>query len=228
MSLQQPEADFFGNTVLTFQLLEELRRFSPGSRFVLLSSAAVYGQPVVLPISENADPDPLSPYGFHKLQAESICREYREIYGIQTTSLRLFSVYGPMLRRQVIYDVIQRGLKEGKISFKATGAETRDFLHISDLCVALDLILAQAEPAAVYNVASGVETSLRDLGCKISEALGFESLPDFTGVSQPGLPQRWAADVSLLEGIGFETQVSLDEGLRETVAWCRADASQVR
>lgn len=90
MSMSDPAADYRDNAVLTFELLDAIRRHAPRCRFVLLSSAAVYGNPSKLPVSENTHVAPLSPYGFHKRQAELICQEFSRIYEVPAISTRIF------------------------------------------------------------------------------------------------------------------------------------------
>jgi UDP-glucose 4-epimerase len=81
LSLEYPSEDFYANTVLTFELLNTIRINAPQCKFIFLSSAAVYGNPTTLPVSETQVTMPISPYGFHKLQSEQLCSEFNHIYG---------------------------------------------------------------------------------------------------------------------------------------------------
>jgi UDP-glucose 4-epimerase len=88
-SMKDPAPDFRDNTALTFELLNLLRQYVPGCRFLLLSSAAVYGNPRSLPVGEGDEVRPVSPYGFHKRQCELLCQEFSSIYGVPTASVRI-------------------------------------------------------------------------------------------------------------------------------------------
>ena len=93
-SLENPLRDFHLNVSNTFKLLDAIKTYSPFCKFINLSSAAVYGNPLSLPIREKDKAIPISPYGFHKLMSEKICEEFYRFFGIQTCSLRIFSAYG--------------------------------------------------------------------------------------------------------------------------------------
>ena len=107
-SMSHPFIDFEANTLDTIRVLEAIRRYIPTCRYLHLSSAAVYGNPGVLPVSEDASKHPLSPYGWHKWMAEQICREYHTVYHIAAAAVRPFSVYGPGLRKQLFWDIFQK------------------------------------------------------------------------------------------------------------------------
>jgi UDP-glucose 4-epimerase len=160
-SLTDPAADFKANTVLVFEIPEAIRRHAPESHFILLSSAAIYGNPSHLPISEGDSSKPLSPYGFHKQKAESLCHEYSQIYGFKTTIARIFSAYDPGLERQVIWDILRRYLQHEGFELMGTGKETREFLHATtDVAKAIRTLAEKgAHEAHAYNVVSGVEVS---------------------------------------------------------------------
>ena len=224
LSFDEPRADFHCGTVVTFELLDALRRLAPGCRFLFLSSAAVYGEPDALPVSELSPIAPMSPYGFHKRQCELLCEEFASIYSLPTSVLRLFSAYGPGLRRQVVWDLCYRILTEDKLVLKGTGEESRDFIHVRDIVRATTLVLGQAaSPGEVYNVASGVETSIKDLASKIIAALGVDLEPEFDGVVQTGNPLNWRADISRLERLGFAPETSIESGLAGFASWCRSE-----
>ena len=104
-SLEDPLADFQAHVEVTFNLLNAMRLEAPRCRVIFLSSAAVYGNPASLPIGEDHDLRPVSPYGFHKLMGEKLCAEFSEVYGVPTAIARIFSAYGAGLRRQVIADL---------------------------------------------------------------------------------------------------------------------------
>ncbi len=226
LSMTEPAADFRDNTVLTFELLDLLRQHAPKCRFLLLSSAAVYGNPKTLPITETQHLSPLSPYGFHKRQCELLCQEFARIYGLATASVRIFSAYGPGLRRQVVWDICERLLTTGSLSLKGTGAESRDFIHAADVARGLAL-LAEKAPAEgeIYNLSTGRETTIAELSSLLAAALKIPTSARFNGSVRAGDPLNWRADISKITALGFSPAVSLETGLAQVAAWASAELS---
>jgi len=224
LSVDDPGADFQSNTVVTFELLNSLRLYSPDCRLIFLSSAAVYGNPKTLPIKEDADIRPLSPYGFHKLQCELICEEFSSIYGLSTASARIFSAYGPGLRRQVIWDIFYKALSEPTIRLQGTGSESRDFIHAEDIANAIACIAQNAAmEGEVYNVANSSEVSIRELAKLIISNLSFNGSLEFDGKVPVGVPSNWQSDISKLERLGYKTTIPLDQGIKQYKEWAIAE-----
>lgn len=223
-SIVNPHADFYTNAALTFEVLDALRQHAPACRFIFLSSAAAYGNPKNLPISEAHSVIPLSPYGFHKLQCEQLCLEFARIYGLQTASVRIFSAYGPGLRRQVMWDICQKALSQPVVTLQGTGQESRDFIHVSDIAKAL-LILASVAPmqGELYNLASGREVTIRELANLVLATLDIEKKLEFDDVIPEGTPLNWQADISKLMFLGFNPAVTLEKGVSVFASWCRAE-----
>lgn len=222
LSLEQPVEDFRGNTALVFEILEALRQNAPACRFLLLSSAAVYGDPETLPVTEEHPIRPLSPYGYHKRQAELICEEYASIYSVPAASVRIFSAYGSGLRRQVIWDICHRVLSDGKLELHGTGLESRDFIHASDIARGLHLLAAKAPcTGEIYNLATGREVTIAELAARLLSALDCEAQPVFDGAATPGNPKNWRADITRIAALGFRPSVSLENGLADVAGWCR-------
>jgi len=223
-SLSDPAGDFVSAVPVTQELLEGLRQEAPGAHLVALSSAAVYGQPEGLPVSETDPTHPLSPYGYHKWMSELLCQEYSGIYGMRTTCARVFSAYGPGLRKQLLWDAISKLRGNDRAVFFGTGTETRDFIYIDDLVAALRLLGDRAEeaPHLACNVASGIETRIDEAVAAVAGALGALGGAAggwcFSGEVAPGAPSCWRADIGRLERIGFTPLVSFEEGVRRTVA----------
>lgn len=219
-SLSDPSRDFVSAVPVMHEMLEGLRRSSPRAHLVMLSSAAVYGQPQRLPVCESDPVSPLSPYGYHKWMGELLCQEYSAIYGIRSTCARVFSAYGPGLKKQILWDAMQKLRLDAPASFFGTGAETRDFIHVDDLVVALRLLADRSDEAGhlVCNVASGVETRIDDAVATVAEALGIAPGSwRFSGEVNPGAPSCWRADIRRLESLGFSARVEFHEGVRQTV-----------
>jgi UDP-glucose 4-epimerase len=224
LSMTAPAPDFYANTVMTFELLDTLRLNAPGCRFIFLSSAAVYGNPHSLPIDEDHPTIPLSPYGFHKLQSEQLCREFSKIYDLPTASIRIFSAYGTGLRRQVLWDICQKAVLNQSVKLRGTGSESRDFVHALDIAHAL-MLVATAAPMTgeVYNLATGNEIKIVDLAGLVLAAVDYQGKLDFDGVIPSGTPLNWRADISRLVALGFTPAIDLELGVKSFANWCKAE-----
>jgi UDP-glucose 4-epimerase len=224
LSMTHPAGDYYGNAALTFEVLELLRNVSPRCRFVLLSSAAVYGNPVSLPVGEDQPTRPISPYGFHKHLAEHICREFHSVYGIPTASVRIFSAYGPGLRRQVVWDLCRKAIECEQLELQGTGEETRDFIHAKDVARGLDVVLHHAPMRGeAYNLAMGVQVSIANLAAVVLRALNLDRKVIFSGENAPGNPLRWHADITKLSALGFRPSVDLEQGIQSFAGWSREE-----
>jgi UDP-glucose 4-epimerase len=225
-SIQSPHEDFVGIVDGTACLLDALRKHAPGARVVLASSAAVYGEPASLPVNEGAPPRPLSPYGYHKLMAEMLVEEASRVRGTWAAVARIFSGYGPGLRRQVVFDLAVQALRGEDIVIDGTGDESRDFVHGRDVAGALVALLESAPGQAErYNVATGTESTIGDLAALVSR-LSHGRPVHVTGHGRAGDPKRWCADVHALGALGFVPRTNLEDGVREILTWLANDATR--
>jgi UDP-glucose 4-epimerase len=225
-SVEQPWFDFQANLMGTLRLLEGLRGSGRRTRTVVWSSAAVYGDGQAGLLSEETATVPISPYGVSKLAADRYVAVYARLYGVAAASLRPFSVYGPRQRKQVVYDLIRK-LSPGPAEVEALGDGTqmRDFSYVSDVVeAALATVVAGRLEGETYNVASGESCSIRELLETLTALMGVSPQVRWTGAVRPGEAQRWFADTARLRGLGWVPRVPLDEGLRRTIVWYRAQA----
>lgn len=222
-SLEHPRQDFSAQILPLFCLLEAIRLSEISPRLLLVSSAAVYGNPESLPISEQGQIQPISPYGFHKHHQERLLDEYHGLYGLQVCKARVFSTYGPGLAHLAVWDITRRAMR-GDYTVHGTGEETRDYLFVKDVASALLCIVENASfSGEAINVGSGDETPIITLAEKIYSELGINTKPQLLNAHKVvGNPVRWRADVSLLSALGFEPEVTLDVGIRSTVEWIKA------
>jgi UDP-glucose 4-epimerase len=219
--------DFEAGPPLVFEMLDGIRQSSPQTAFLLLSSAAVYGNPERLPIGEDCPLAPISPYGYHKLQCEQLCAEFASCFGLKTGGLRIFSAYGPGLRRQVLWDICQKLALPGSAVFQGTGLETRDFVHAEDVAQAVWRIGTRAPLAGeMYNVATGRETSIAELVHFIGAQFASGCCIQFDGHLPEGVPRNWRADINKLGQLGYWPKISIEEGLCQVVAWYREEVLQ--
>ena len=223
-SMTDPASDFGDGPVLTFTVLDALRRCTPECAFVLLSSAAVYGDPPILPVNEDQAPHPISVYGYHKWQSEIVCQEFASLYGLRTSSARLFSAYGPGLRRQVMWDITNTALTQTTVTLQGDGTESRDFLNVLDIAHALECILSRAPMhGEVINVASGQETLIADLARLIVKNIDHPVALKFSGQLPLGTPMNWRADTSKISSLGFVPGITLQAGVAAFVEWCKRE-----
>jgi nucleoside-diphosphate-sugar epimerase len=225
-SVEQPQITHDINVSGTLTLLEAARAAGV-RRVVLVSSAAVYGDPAQVPTPESAPLHPLSPYGLSKQIAEQYGRLYSELYGLECVSLRFFNVYGPRQQPDSAYAAaiprfiaaLARGQQP---TIYGDGTQTRDFTFVGDSVRALWVAAtAPGIAGAVFNVGSGNPSSLRDLVDILAETLGVASQPVF-GPPRSGEIIHSCADAHAFAQVGFVAQVGLREGLAATVAaWPR-------
>ena len=227
LSIAQPYEDFSRTVSSTARLLEWLRGFAPDCRLIVASSAAVYGARYNGPISEDAKPDPMSPYGQHKLMMEGLCRSYAINFGLRSTIVRLFSVYGPHLRKQLLWDVcsrLQRG--ERTLVLGGTGAEVRDWIDVGDAARLFAKIaeVPQREGYQIVNGGSGLGTTVADIASMVLKSWGSDIAVRFSGAVRPGDPFSLLADDAELRRLPFDWKIPLDRGLAAYVSWFKEQA----
>jgi UDP-glucose 4-epimerase len=225
-SLEHPLGDLGSNAGTTLAVLETLAALDPPPLLVLVSSAAVYGDSVRLPIDEDHPLEPVSPYGVSKLAAEQYVRLYARLHGFPALSVRPFSLYGPGQRKLVVHDLLSR-LEAGEDPLVVTGRPdiTRDFVFVQDAARGV-VTLGQRAPGVgePYNLSSGRGTSLGELTAALVEATGRQAEVRFTGDARAGDPLRWEGDQRRSAALGARCDMPLAEGLRRTVAWFRETA----
>jgi UDP-glucose 4-epimerase len=222
LSIVQPLEDFLRTVSSTARLLEWLRVAAPDCRLIVASSAAVYGARHAGPIPENAAPTPMSPYGEHKLMMEQLCRSYGITFGLRSTVVRLFSVYGPHLRKQLLWDICSR-LQQGEqtLVLGGTGAETRDWTDVRDVVRLLAVIakLSQQETCRVINGGSGRSTSVGEIATMLVRNWNHDIAVRYSGAVRAGDPFSLVADNATLRQLPFDWRISVEQGIVDYVKW---------
>ena len=228
-AVADPLADFRRTVESTAHLLDWLRSYPHSIRLVAISSAAVYGAGFDGPIPESAPSSPFSPYGFHKSMMESLCRSYIQTFGLDCRIVRLFSVYGQDLRKQLLWDICTRlAAGESPLLLGGSGNELRDWTSIDDVVDSLVSIAFHPESQLFktpVNVGTGVGSSVRavakhvmDVWADCSSEL-FRPQLSFTGQSRPGDPFSLVADTSLLHRMGCSCNSDFSSPMRQYVHW---------
>lgn len=217
-----PHDAYISSVGSTAAILEFVRtQCRQRTRVVYVSSSAVYGSCEEGDSTESTRCQPVSPYGFLKLAGEDLCRAYSQSFGVRVAVIRPFSVYGNGLRKQLLWDAMNK-LIANDYSFLGTGCELRDWIHVDDvsslLCdVATDLSLPDFD---VFN-ASHAQKSVRDILELLASAADRPQLqPAFTGAAHTGNPQRLTGSSEHAHKVlGWSPSVALEQGLSAYVQW---------
>jgi UDP-glucose 4-epimerase len=224
VSVENPDFDFELGVHLLHRLLFGLKSSGIKSRLIFLSSAAVYGDPAHLPLTENSPVNPISPYGLHKAICENVCEYFSRTEGIPISIARIFSAYGSGLRKQLFWDISQKIFSGKAFELFGSGNETRDFVNFEDVVQAIALI-SQHPGSGIYNVANGIQVTIREAAEVLMSAFGKSPLDlNFNGNRKVGDPQFWEADITRLKSLGFKPSITLEAGLTGYAEWVKNGA----
>lgn len=232
-SLANPREDFLRTVTTTAELMEWLRQNSPLTPVVLVSSAAVYGNGHDGPVSEMARLNPYSPYGVHKRMMEDIGESYASNFGLKVVVVRLFSVFGLQLRKQLLWDLCTRlATGTASVPLGGSGSELRDWTDVRDVVHALIGSSHLAEAGfSLLNIGTGKGTSVRTVAEHVSSSWhqqgGQSSVLQFSGQSRPGDPLCLVSDCSRLVGLGLSCRQPLAASLDDYVRWYRSLAGVI-
>ena len=214
------------NNIEATQALLEAATAAPGSleRFVYSSSSSVYGDGAVIPMREDAVPQPLSPYGVTKLAAEQLCHLYHVNYGIPTVSLRYFTVYGPRQRPDMAFHRFFRAaLSDAPISVYGDGEQTRDFTFVADAVEANVAAATRGVPGRVYNIGGGSRVSVNHVLDLIQRIAGRPLTIRREPAQKGDMRDTYADTARARADLGFVPAVTLDQGLQAEYQWLAAD-----
>jgi UDP-glucose 4-epimerase len=233
-SFDSPLEDFRIALLTWSHLLDSVRRSGQRPLVFFPSSAAVYGNPLQLPVNERGKIAPISPYGFHKAACELIGREYAECFGLDVVICRFFSIFGTAQRRLLIWEIFkQLKAPPATVWLEGTGKEARDYLDIQDVGNAflqLAAKLSQHRTSGSYltvNIARGKETPILGLAQTLRDMIAPRKRIRCRGAERKGDPVRWCADVSLLHSLLPQWQPHpLQQSLNQcATAWRSANGS---
>lgn len=224
-SVERPVETHQINFESVLMLLELIRKYQKDlKRLVFSSSAAVYGDEPTLPKHEESVIRPLTPYAVDKFAAEQYVLDYNHLYGVKTSAVRFFNVYGPNQNPEspysgVIsilvdrYKKIQKG-EDTHFTLFGDGSQSRDFVFIEDVIQALLLVASKEESLGKqFNVGTGNAITLNELIEVIDETLGIKLALKHES-ERDGDIKDSVADISRLKGLGYNPNFSVQEGMK--------------
>jgi nucleoside-diphosphate-sugar epimerase len=246
-SIAEPLLDHENNLLTTIKLLERLREITVDGRIVYSASGCS--------LAEKTDEDPTavtedgpvplehdSPYQISKVVGEFYCVYYHSLYDLPTVRARFQNVYGPgetlgagvwrgtsaTVWRNVVPTFVYRALKGMPLRLDNGGQASRDFIFVDDIVEGLLRCGSHGAPGDVYNLASGAETTIRELAETILRFAGSDSeLEIAPRRSWDHAGRRFGSAAKSREQLGFEVSVGLEDGLRRTVEWTRANMDRI-
>lgn len=215
------------NINATQNLLEAVLRSGHSTRVIYASSSSVYGQAETYPTSEDMLPRPFSPYGVTKLAGEHLVGLYRENFGLDTTSFRFFTVYGPRQRPDMAFTRFLKAAVAGEpLRIFGSGEQIRDFTYVDDIVAALiQAALSTAPLPRVMNLSGGSSVSVNEIITTI-EGIAEKRIDIQHEPAVKGDVTRTGGDSTLaLESLGWVPKISLRDGLKRQLDWVRTLAS---
>lgn len=222
-SVENPFFDANINITGSLNLIQESYKHQV-KKFVFISTGgAMYGEANAIPTSETADCQPDSPYGEAKYTIERYLELYNKLHDLDYMIYRFANVYGPrqssLGEAGVISIFSNKLLKDQATVVYGDGYQTRDYIYITDVINALVLAITSQKKAVVYNVGTGIETSVNSLLAIISEKIGKEFKPDYLPARDGEVLQSCLNYAKIKEDLGWEPKVSLTDGLSQAIAY---------
>jgi UDP-glucuronate 4-epimerase len=221
-SLEQPLLYERVNVQGTLHLLELARQFAV-QRFVFASSSSVYGTTSQVPFTEDeANPNPISPYGVTKLAGEKLCYCYARLYAIPTICLRFFTVYGPRQRPDLAIHKFARLIQAGReIPMFGDGNSLRDYTFIDDVVDGITASLSLQTEFEIFNLGNSQPVSLSQMIRLIEQKLGKQAKIKVREFQPGDMPFTHANLSKAREMLGYEPKVPFEEGLSRFVSWLK-------
>lgn len=224
-SIANPAEDFRRTVIGGQTILDWLSASAPKARLAIASSAAVYGDGHARPIPESAPLNPTSPYGAHKAAVEIIASSRAREFGLHVSIVRLFSVFGPGMRKQLVWEIGRRLLGgEQEIHLGGTGNESRDFIAVADAAAILLAAVDKASNAPfVVNGCSGAASTVREIAEKLCASFAGVRL-SFSGKVRKGDPQYLVGDPAAAVAANLAAPADIDEKIAATLDWIANDS----
>jgi UDP-glucose 4-epimerase len=222
-SNDDPIYDVQSNVVASLHLLDAMRAQRTGRIVFISSGGTVYGAPKYLPVDERHPTEPEVSYGITKLAIEKYLLMYGRLFGIRPVILRVANPFGARQRVETAQGAVavflRRAMRGLPIDIWGDGSVTRDFIYISDVADAFAKALDYAGDQAVFNISSGVGTSLNELIALLEDVLGISVTRRYLNGRPFDVPVNVLANDLARRALGWEPRVAMREGLARTVAW---------
>lgn len=222
-TIKQPVSSQKVNIEATVNLLQAIYELNKNiKKFVFASSAAIYGNNDVLPQQEKVFIDPQSPYAIQKYAGEQYTKLYYKLYGVPTTSLRFFNVYGPRQDPSSPYSgvisIMNKKYEENKtFTFFGDGKQSRDFVYINDLINAINIVIDKEESnGEIYNLGTGIQTNLLEIFDVFSKKMSKKI--DYTFVEKrEGDIRDSLSNIDKLKELGYSPKYTIEHGLSKYI-----------
>ena len=220
-SVDEPYQDFDNNLVQPLRLLDAVRQMTKKPKLLFISSAAVHGETIRFPMREDDKLRPVSPYGAGKLGLENYASVFCRTFGVPTLIVRLYPMYGPRQKKQVVFDLMRKLTLPGKIlEVFGTGNEARDFLFVEDAARGMATIAGKLPfDGRTINLCSGKGIPIRQVVKTTMKTLGIIKNVHYTGKMRQGDVDKMVGSVEWLKRTVFKPEVSFEEGIKQTVLW---------
>ena len=223
-SEESPLESYRDTVTCTEVILEFLRLRNPGAILIYPSSPAVIGASLNEALKISTSTFPISIYGIHKLIAENLCENFRRSYNLKIKVIRLFSVYGPGLRKQLLWDACKKFERQKLSEFWGDGNETRDFIHIDDVANLFYLVANQNSDHLPnkMNCGSGESRRIFDILNILKGHFDEGQTIKFNGKRRDGDPRYFWADNSEAHSYMWQPKINLEAGLYQYVNWFKS------
>jgi nucleoside-diphosphate-sugar epimerase len=215
--------EYIDSNIRATQKLCEAAKSKPLKKFVYASSSSVYGDTDQIPMSEDGQVKPVSPYGVTKLDAENMCLLYRKSDGLPAVCLRYFTVYGPRQRPDMaIYRFLEGAMNGTPVEVYGNGEQTRDFTFVSDVVAANILAMRYDGGESVFNIGGGTRVTVN----RLLDLIGRYAQGEFDvryKEGQKGDVRHTYADTSRARAeLSFEPKMKLEKGIEMQVEWMKS------
>lgn len=219
-SIENPYEDFQKTVNGTLEVLEYMRLHNPNAHLIYPSSPAVQGEHPTSPIIEEYTGKPVSPYGYHKKITEDLCRSYSEKFGLKISVIRLFSVYGIGLKKQILWDACRKITDAtDAVEFWGTGSETRDFIHIDDVISIIKALIKAKDRFVIVNGGTGKSYTIKHIIELIKVLLQKNIEINFNQQTNLGNPVYYCADTTKLKTLGIKITKDLEQEIADYINW---------
>jgi UDP-glucose 4-epimerase len=226
-SNDDPIYDVQTNLIATLQMLKAMVDKKVGKIIFISSGGTVYGAPVYLPIDELHPTDPQVSYGITKLAIEKYLLMYQHQYGIKSVVLRVTNPYGERQRVETAQGAVgvflSRALQAKSLDIWGDGTVTRDYIYVGDVAEAFAKAVEYSGTKSVFNISSGIGTTLNELMDVIGESVDVPVIRNYTAGRSFDVPVSILNNSLAFKELGWMPKVELREGIARTATWMRQD-----